>query len=132
MRRLLVAAIALVTLAVAGCSTIQNIEGAFNVVTTSTVSPGYANVAINTYYALKETAVNYGQYCIAQKFPQPVCSASNRRAVIRFVKAGDGAVSALQPALSSGQPLLSTAYNSLVGAINGLKASPIATVNSGN
>lgn len=130
MKRLL--PVILLALGLAGCATIQNIEGAFNVVTTTTVQPSYVNIAVNTYYGLKATATQYGTYCITNKFPQPACSAANRRGVIKFVKAGDGAVSALQPALASGQPLLSTTYNALVGAINGLQAAPITVAKSGS
>lgn len=120
-------AIAVLGLWLGGCATIQNLEGAFQTMTTTTVSPAYVNIAINTYEGLKATATGYATYCIQNKFPQPVCSAANRRAVIRFVKAGDGAVVVLEPSLTAGTPLLSTTYNTLVGAINGLKAAPIAT-----
>lgn len=124
--------IAALAVSLGGCAAIQNLEGTFNLVTTATVEPSYVNIAINTYAALKQTAVNYGSYCVTQKFPQPVCSAANRRAVIRFVKAGDGAVETLEPALASGQPLLSTTYNALIGAVNGLKTTPITTIKSGS
>jgi hypothetical protein len=123
MKRTLVALALAVSLA--GCGTIQNLEGAFTVATTTTVAPTYANVALNTYLGLKATADGYKDYCIANKFPQPQCSAANRRAVIRFVNAGDGAAKVLSANLISGQPLLSTTYNVLVGAINGLKTAPI-------
>lgn len=120
-------AVAVLALSLAGCATIQNLVGTFETVTTTTVSPAYVNIAINTYEGLKATATGYATYCIQNKFPEPVCSAANRRAAIRFVKAGDGAVTALEPSLISGSPLLSTSYNTLVGAINGLKAAPTAT-----
>jgi hypothetical protein len=126
------AALVLVALALAGCQTVQNLEGVFNTITTTTVPPAYVNVALNTYYALKQTATNYAQYCIAQKFPKPTCSAANRRAVIRFVKSGDGAVAALAPGLNGAAPLTSTAYNTLVGAINGLQSTPVNSVAKGS
>ena len=115
-----------------GCAAIQTLEGTFNTITTTTVEPSYANIALNTYYGLKATATGYGTYCLQNKFPKPICSAANRRKVIKFVKVGDGAAVAIQPALDSGQPLLSTTYNTLVGVINGLKKSPITTVQSGS
>jgi len=129
MKKLLLAAT--VALALGGCATIQNLEGEFKTITTTTVQPSYANIAINTYLGLKATATGYGTYCIQNKFPAPICSAANRRAVISFVKAGDGAKAQLDPLLVTGAPIPATIYNTIVGAINGLKASPI-TQTTGN
>lgn len=131
MRKTVLAIVALAGLMLAGCaSTIQNLEGVFNTVSTATVDPKWVNIALNTYYPLKGAATGYATYCIQHQFPQPACSAANRRAVIRFVKAGDGAAASLAPALSSGEPLLATTYNTLVGAINSLKAAPISVANN--
>lgn len=107
------------------CAQIQTLEGTFKTLTTTTVEPVYVNIALNTYEGLKATANGYKDYCINNKFPLPQCSAANRRAVIRFVNSGDGAASVLATNLNSGQTLLSTTYNVLVGAINGLKTAPI-------
>ena len=115
------------TAALGGCSTLQNLQGVYNTVTQTTVQPSWANIALNTYYGLKQTATTYATYCVQQKFPQPTCSAANRRAVIKFIRSGDGAAKAIEPQLVAGAPIYSTAYNALVGAINGLQAAPIAT-----
>ena len=116
------------TLALAGCQTIQNLQGVYNTITASTVPPGYANIAINSFDALKATAVNYGQYCVQNHFPLPLCSAANRRSVVKFVRSGTGARNALEANITTNQPVLSTTYNVLVAAINGLQATPIQTV----
>lgn len=121
-RILLIAALAL---SLGACAQIQTLEGTFKTLTTTTVEPVYVNIALNTYEGLKATANGYKDYCINNKFPLPQCSAAVRRSVIRFLAAGDGASAVLATSLNSGQPLLSTTYNVLIGAINGLKTAPI-------
>lgn len=121
-------AIALLGLSLGGCQQWTNLLGTINSASTTTVSPIDVNIAINSYEALKATAVGYANSCIKLAFPRPVCSAANRRAVIRYIKAGDGAVAVLVPALNGSAPLLSTTYNALIAASAGLKAAPITQV----
>lgn len=119
-----------IALLLGGCAAqmqqLKNLEGTFVTLTTATARPSDVNIAINAYEGLKITADGYKDYCIQNKFPRPQCSAANRRKVIQFVNAGDGAAAVLTTNLNSGQPLLSTTYNALVGAINGLKTAPIS------
>ena len=117
-----------VVLALAGCQSIQNLQGVYQTITAATVPPQYANIAINSFDALKATAVNYGQYCIQNKFPAPICSASNRRTIVKFVRSGTAARNQLEANIATNQPVLSTTYNILVTAINALQTSPIQTV----
>jgi len=115
-----------------GCAQLQtaitDLKGAYVFATTTTVTAGQAGIVANAYDALKGTAVNYGNYCVAQKFPQPVCSAANRRAVIRAVRSGDAARAQIEAPITTGQPVTATIYNTLVAAVNALKATPINTV----
>lgn len=111
-------------LALAGCANLQSI---YTLATTATVPSGTVVIAANSFDALKATAINYANYCVAQKFPQPVCSAANRRAVIKAVNAGTSARVQLEASINTGQPALSTVYNTLVAAVNTLTASPINT-----
>lgn len=122
MRRLIALAFAL---ALVGCA---NLQGVYTAVTTTTVSPGQALIVANAYDALKITAANYKDYCIAQHFPRPLCSASNRRIVIKAVQAGDPARAVVEGGLTTGQPIYSTVYNTLVAAVNALQASQINKV----
>lgn len=115
----------LLALALGGCANLQNI---YTLATTATVSSSQVVIAANSFDALKATAVNYGLYCIAQKFPQPICSAANRRSVIKAVNAGTAARVQLEASMNTGQSALSTVYNTLVSAVNTLTASPINTV----
>lgn len=104
---------------------IQDIKGAYVFATTTTVTSGQAGIVANAYDALKDTAVNYANYCVQMKFPQPVCSAANRRAVIKAVRSGDAARAQIEVPITSGQPVAATIYNTLVAAVNALKAAPI-------
>ena len=115
----------LLALALGGCANLQNI---YTLATTATVPASTVVIAANSFDALKATAVNYGNYCVAQKFPQPICSAANRRSVIKAVNAGTAARVQLEASINTGQPALSTIYNTLVASVNTLTASPINTV----
>ncbi len=105
-----------------------NLQGIYTLATTATVPATSVVIAANSFDALKATAVNYAHYCVDQKFPQPVCSAANRRAVIKAVNAGTAARIQLEASINTGQPAISTVYNTLVAAVNTLTASPINTV----
>lgn len=130
MKRLLVALV--LSIGLAGCATVQtaikDAQGVYDYVTTTTVDPQQAAIVANAFDALKGTAVNYANYCVEQKFPQPICSAANRRVVIKAVNAGTAARVKLEAAITTGQPATSTLYNALVAAIQSLQASPINTV----
>jgi hypothetical protein len=125
-------AIAALVIALGGCTqfktALSDLQGAYTFATTATVSSGQAGIVANAYDALKVTATNYGNYCIAQKFPQPLCSAANRRAVIKGVAAGTAARAQIEAAVTTGQPIVGTVYNALVSAVNALQATPINTV----
>lgn len=112
-------------LALGGCAQLQ---GVYTLATTATVPAGDVVIAANSFDALKGTAINYGRYCVAQKFPQPICSASNRRAVIKAVNGGTAARVQLEASINTGQPAIATVYNTLIAAVNALQASPINTV----
>lgn len=115
----------ILALALGGCA---NLQGIYTLATTATVPASEVVIAANSFDAVKATAVNYGRYCIDQKFPAPICSAANRRAVIKAVRIGTAARNALEASINSGQPALSTIYNTLISSVNALNASPINTV----
>ncbi len=115
----------LLALALGGCA---NLQGIYTLATTATVPAGSVVIAANAFDALKATAVNYGKYCVNQHFPHPVCSASNRRTVIKSVNAGTAARVQLEASINTGQPAIATVYNVLIGAVNTLQASPISSM----
>jgi hypothetical protein len=122
MKRVLILFLAL---SLASCTGLQRLETAYTVATTTTVPANVVIPAANAFDALKATATNYGRYCISQKFAPAICSAANRRAVIKFVRAGTAARIQLESSLSTGQPALGTVYNALIAAVNGLQGTPI-------
>lgn len=119
------ALILLLALSLAGCAGLQKLETAYTVATTTTVPASVVIPAANAFDALKATATNYGQYCLSQKFVPTICSAANRRSVIKFVRAGTAARIQLESSLSTGQPALGTVYNALIAAVTGLQGTPI-------
>lgn len=133
MKRLL---IPLLALSLSGCATlntdIAKLRQVYTVVTTATVSPTTVVVTANAFDALKATAINYGRYCIQDKFVDAICSAGNRRNVIRFVRSGTAARNSLELSISTNTPATATIYNTLVAAVNGLNSTPVATFNGGS
>jgi hypothetical protein len=127
MRKLLI--LAAVGLSLGGCAqlntALNEFKSVYTYATTATVSSGQAAIVANAYDTLKATAVNYGNYCIAQHFPKPVCSAGNRRIVIKAVRAGDAARAQIELPITTGQPVTATIYNTLVAVIKDLQAAPI-------
>lgn len=124
--------IALAAMALGGCAQLQTaldeVKGVYTFATTATVDSGQAGIVANAYDILKNTATNYGNYCITQKFPQPLCSAANRRAVIKGVSSGTAARAQIEVAISTSQPISGTVYNAIVAAVQALQATPINTV----
>lgn len=129
MRKYIAASLALSALILGACAqlktAIDEVKGVYTFATTTTVTAGQAGIVANAYDALKGTAENYGNYCISQKFPQPICSAANRRAVIKAIRSGDAARAQIEAPITTGQPVTATIYNTLVAAVNALKAAPI-------
>lgn len=131
MRKIL-AAIACAAL-LAGCGTtgglpsLGTIQKTVDVVTTTTVPAEYVTAAANTFDILKDTAANYGDYCLAQKFVPTICSKATRRTVIKFVRSGKSVRNQLETSVETGQPAAASLYNVLMAAISGLNSTPVAT-----
>ena len=118
------------TLALAGCAGLQQkIEiatGVYKTVTETTVPPSVVIPTANAFNILKAGATNYGRYCIQQQMEPSVCSADNRRVVVRAVRAGTKARNQLESSVEQNQPALSSIYNVLVAAVQGLQKSAAA------
>lgn len=112
-----------IALMVGACSTLQTVQQ----VATAEVPASVVIPTANAFDVLKGTAVNYGRYCVANKMPVPICSASNRRAVVRFVRSGTAARDQLEASLISGTPAAASIYNVLAAAVQGLQGTPVAT-----
>lgn len=105
-----------------GCSTIQTIEQ----VATASVSPTQALVAANAFDAAESGATGYLVYC-KSNLTSPTCSADNRRAVIKYTRAGRAARNQIEAAISASSSVPSTVYNALVAAVTNLKSTPAST-----
>ena len=112
-----------VAMALASCASIQT----FQKVATATVPAEVVIPAANGFNILKGAAVNYGRYCIQQKMAPVICEAGTRRAVIKAVRVGTGARDRMVDSIVSGTPALSSVFNLMVGAIDDLKNSPVAS-----
>src|SRR5437899_9269879 len=121
MKRIVIAIAAFLVLS--GCSTL----GTFQQVATATVPASAVIPAANAFNILKAGATNYGRYCIQQKMAPAICDASTRRAVIKSVRAGTAARNQLEDSVVNNQPALSSIYNVLVAAVNGLQITPAAS-----
>ena len=124
--------VGLLALSLGACAQLQtalnDIQSTYTLVTTTTVDPQQAAVVANAFDALKATATNYAHYCVAQKFPQPLCSASNRRLVIKSIKAGTAARLQIEAAITTNTPVTGAVYNALLAAVQSLQGSAINTV----
>jgi hypothetical protein len=111
-----------------GCVTLQGdiakLQQVYTIVTTATVPPSTIIITANAFDALKATAINYGTYCIQGKFIDPICSAANRRIVVKAIRTGTAVRNQLELSISSGTPASATLYNVLVSAVNSLSQSP--------
>ena len=114
------------TLTLAGCQNWTAITQAYQTVTTATVPASTVIIAANAFDALKATAINYGQYCVAQKMVPTICSAANRRVVVKAVRAGTAARVQLEASITNNQPATATVYNALVAAVTALQTSSIS------
>lgn len=121
MHRIILAAALALTLG--ACSTLQTIQQ----VATATVPAEVVIPTANAFDILKGTATNFARYCVANAMPQPVCSVSNRRAVVRFVRSGTAARKQLVDSVGSGTPAAASVYNVLVAAVQGLQGTPAAS-----
>jgi hypothetical protein len=116
-------AIGMVAMALAGCATLGPIQQ----VATATVPASVVIPAANAFDILKGTATNYARYCIQGRFIDAICSAGNRRAVIKFVRSGTAARNQLEASLDNGTPAAASVYNLLVSAVQGLQGTPVAS-----
>jgi hypothetical protein len=116
------------SVSLAGCAGLTKLQNVYEVATTATVPASDVVIAANAFDALKATATNYGNYCVSQNFPRPICSAANRRIVIRSVNSGTKARIALESSISTGTPAVASVYNALIAAVNSLQDSPVNTV----
>src|SRR6266403_2033417 len=118
MKKLLILVLAL---SLGACA---NLKTAYQVITEASVSPTQIVVAANAFDALEGTATQYLVYCKAN-LSTPICSADNRRSVIKYVRSGRAARNQLETYVAAGNAGPSSLYNTLIAAINSLNLSPV-------
>lgn len=120
-------AIILVALWLGGCAQLGLLRDAYNYAEGTTVSPQAILIASNAFNALEGTATNYFNYC-RSRLVETVCSADNRRKVIKGVRAGRAARTTLEGYFDRSAPAPAVVYNTLIDAIAVLRLTPIAKV----
>lgn len=133
MRRImLIGALLGATLLASGCAQMQKFEDSIKAaltvyerVTTATVPATTIVVTATAFNGVKSVATTYLRFC-KDNLSQPVCSADNRRSVIKWVRVGTSARNALEPYIVTGGAGPGDVYNVMVDAINNLNALPIA------
>lgn len=117
----------LLALSVTGCAQLQKLQTVYQEVSSATVTPQQVYIAANTFDGIQATATQYLTYCRAN-LTVALCSADNRRIVIRGVRAGRSARNQLETYLSQSTPAPSAIYNTLVAAITNLQQSAATKV----
>lgn len=109
-------------LMLAGCATIQTLQQ----VAGTAVTPTQALVAANAFNAIESGATSYLVYCKAN-LGTAACGAANRRAVIKYTRAGRAARNQIETAISTSSSIPTTIYNTLVAAVTNLRSTPAST-----
>ena len=119
MKKLIIIALAI------GLGACAQLKTVYSLVTDTAVSPTQVIVAANSFDAIEGTATQYLVYC-KSNLTVPACSADNRRAVIKYTRAGRAARNQLETYIVQNANAPSAIYNTLVAAINSLNATPAA------
>lgn len=132
MKKVLFAVALIATTALGGCASFQafeqNVQTAWAVATSASVSPTQIIIAGNTFDALEATATQYLGYCKANPAISQ-CALSTRQKTVAAVRAGRAARNALEPYVVSGTAGPAAVYNTLVAAIASLQNSNMVTGN---
>jgi ABC-type glycerol-3-phosphate transport system substrate-binding protein len=134
MKRIAVAVMVGLSIALAGCAQLKNagaVIGAVETASTTTVPISSVVAAENAYDILKQSAASFAAYCVNAKNQPAACSVSVRRQISRAIDAGDAARAVVDRAARSGESVTSAVYNTLVAAVQTLQGSPVASFTGG-
>lgn len=120
-------AIVLVAVWLGGCAQLELLRDAYQYAESTTVTPQAILIASNAFNILEGTATNYFVYC-RPRLVEPVCSADNRRKIIKAVRTGRAARTTLEGYFDKNASAPAVVYNTLINAIAVLRATPIAKV----
>lgn len=135
MRQLkMAAALVLIGFTLAGCAgelaklqaDIAKVKQVYVLATTTTIPETQAQIAVSSFQVLEAGATEYFRFC-AQYKTDPKCTADTLRTAIKYDRQGRQARDTIKAAAKSGQPVLATVYNLLIGAVNVLETTPVTT-----
>lgn len=125
MRKIIFALACVATLG--GCAEIQKLESVYQVASSAQVTPKQIYIAAQTFDGLQATATNYLIYC-KPRLTEAICSADNRRLVIRSVRAGRASRNQLETYITQNTSAPVSVYNALLAAIDSLNNSAATKV----
>jgi hypothetical protein len=117
MKKIVATWIAIVGLMLGSCA---NLQTAWTVITTASVSPTQIIIAGNSFDAAEASATQYLAACKAGAIPATACALSTRQKVVAAVRAGRSARNGLEPYVVSGTAGPSALYNTMITSINTL------------
>lgn len=121
-----IAAVILLAFAVlgGGCAQqLQELKNVYSIATNTTVTPASLLVVANSFDTYEGTATQYLIYCKTH-LSSAACSADNRRATIKYTRAGRAARNQAETYITSNTNAPSVIYNSLAAAVNNLSTGP--------
>jgi len=101
------------------------VKQAWQVATTTTVSPQAALVIANSFNVARDAATGYLKYC-ASHLTEASCSDDNRRKVITAVRAGIKLRTQVEGYVAAKTTVPQALYNSFQTIVNTLANSPVA------
>ncbi len=115
--------VGLMVLSLGACA---NLKTVYTIITGASVSPAQIIIAANAFDASEGTATQYLVYCKAN-LTTTICSADNRRSVIKWVRFGRAARNQLETYVAAGNAGPAALYNTLITAINQLNLTAAAS-----
>lgn len=130
----LAAALVLIGFTFGGCAAelakfqvgIAKVKQVFVLATTTTIPETQAQIAVLSFEVLEAAATEYFKFCASYK-ADPKCTADTLRTAIKYDRQGRAARDTIKTAAKTGQPILATVYNLLIGAVNVLGTTPVTT-----
>lgn len=138
LRSFRLAAALAISVGLGGCGTVQAIlstdfaklKQVYEIATTATVPEATAQVAVSSFQVIEAASTEYFKFCAGTP-ESPKCAPGTTanpgplRLAIKYMRQGRGARDQIKVAAKAGTPILSTAYNLLIGAVNNLGTTPV-------
>lgn len=109
-------------LGLGACSTLTQLQQ----VAGTAVTPTQAIIAANAFDAIEAGATGYLTFCKANP-TSTSCTKTIISSVVQYVRAGRAARNQMETYIQTSATIPTAVYNSVVAAVNNLKATPAAT-----